>query len=159
MKRLQKETTETKRQVKPQIRKGKTIDDLKSRSACRLLQVLIFRLAGHWEPTALSRNRNCILELICEKLEIELKIEQVDFETIIPGVRAGKFDAGVSGITVDEKRQKMLCLPILYCLPSTGDCCNLKAAILKERAILKARKYLFRQLRPLKASALKTDMM
>ena len=44
-----------------------------------------------------------ILELICEKLEIELKIEQVDFETIIPGVKAGKFDAGVSGITVDEK--------------------------------------------------------
>lgn len=40
----------------------------------------------------------------------------MDFETIIPGVKAGKFDAGVSGITVDEKRQKNALFTDPYCL-------------------------------------------
>ena len=30
----------------------------------------------------------------------------MDFESVIPGIQAGKFDAGVSGITVTEDRKK-----------------------------------------------------
>lgn len=47
-----------------------------------------------------------IMNLVCEKLGVELVIEQMDFESVIPGINAGKFDAGVSGITVDEDRKK-----------------------------------------------------
>lgn len=47
-----------------------------------------------------------IMNLICEKMGVELVIEQMDFESVIPGIQAGKFDVGVSGITVTEDRKK-----------------------------------------------------
>lgn len=57
-----------------------------------------------------------IFELICQKLGVELKIEQMDFESVLPGVQAGKFDVGVSGITVNEDRQKNVLFTDPYCL-------------------------------------------
>lgn len=47
-----------------------------------------------------------IMNLICEEMGVELVIEQMDFDSVIPGIQAGKFDAGVSGITVTEDRKK-----------------------------------------------------
>ena len=47
-----------------------------------------------------------IFQLIAEELGVELVIEQMDFESVIPGIQAGKFDAGVSGITATEDRKK-----------------------------------------------------
>ena len=49
-----------------------------------------------------------ILQAITGKLGMELKLEleQMDFESVIPGVQAGKFDIGMSGITITEDRQK-----------------------------------------------------
>ena len=43
-----------------------------------------------------------IMQAVAEKLGVTLKIEQVDFDSIIPG----KYDVGMAGITVDEKRKK-----------------------------------------------------
>ena len=57
-----------------------------------------------------------IMELICEKLGVELKIEQIDFESVLPGVQAKKFDVGVSGITVNEDRQKNVLFTDPYCM-------------------------------------------
>ena len=36
-----------------------------------------------------------IFRAIAEELGVELVVEQMDFESVIPGVQAGKFDAGV----------------------------------------------------------------
>lgn len=47
-----------------------------------------------------------IMNLVAEKLGVELVIEQMDFDSVIPGIQAGKYDAGVSGITITEKRKK-----------------------------------------------------
>ncbi len=47
-----------------------------------------------------------ILNIICDELNVKLKIEQMDFDSVLPGVQAGKYDVGVSGITVTEKRKK-----------------------------------------------------
>ncbi len=47
-----------------------------------------------------------ILEKVAESLGVTLQIEQMDFESVIPGVQAGKFDVGMSGITITEKRKK-----------------------------------------------------
>ena len=47
-----------------------------------------------------------ILKLIAEKLGMELDIQQMDFDSVIPGVQAGKFDVGMSGITVTDKRKE-----------------------------------------------------
>lgn len=57
-----------------------------------------------------------IMELICEKLGVELTIEQIDFDSVLPGVQAGKYDVGVSGISVTEKRQKNTLFTDPYCL-------------------------------------------
>ena len=47
-----------------------------------------------------------ILQAITGKLGMEMQLEQMDFESVIPGVQAGKFDIGMSGITITEDRQK-----------------------------------------------------
>lgn len=57
-----------------------------------------------------------VCNLICEKLGVKLKIEQVDFESVLPGVQAGKYAMGVSGISVTEKRQKNVLFTDPYCL-------------------------------------------
>ena len=45
-----------------------------------------------------------------------LDIQQMDFDAVLPGVQAGKFDMGVSGISVTEKRQKNVLFTDPYCL-------------------------------------------
>jgi len=57
-----------------------------------------------------------LLEMICKDLGVELEIQQMDFDSVIPGVQAGKFDIGVSGITVTEKRKKNVDFSDVYFL-------------------------------------------
>jgi len=57
-----------------------------------------------------------LLNAICDKLGLELVIEQMDFDSVLPGVQAGKYDVGVSGISVTEKRQKNVLFTDPYCL-------------------------------------------
>lgn len=57
-----------------------------------------------------------VLQIICDKLGVELQIEQMDFDSVLPGIQAGKFDMGVSGISVTEKRQKNVLFTEPYCL-------------------------------------------
>ena len=57
-----------------------------------------------------------VLNLICEQLGVTLEINQMDFDSVLPGVQAGKFDVGVSGISVTEKRQKNVLFTDPYCL-------------------------------------------
>lgn len=57
-----------------------------------------------------------LLEKICQELGVTLDIQQMDFDAVLPGVQAGKFDMGVSGISVTEKRQKNVLFTDPYCL-------------------------------------------
>jgi len=57
-----------------------------------------------------------ILNLICQELGVELVIEQIDFESVLPGVQAGKYDVGVSGISVTPEREKNVLFTDPYCL-------------------------------------------
>ena len=41
---------------------------------------------------------------IAEKLGRELRIEHIDFDSIIPGVQQGKYDIGMAGMTVTDER-------------------------------------------------------
>ena len=45
-----------------------------------------------------------IMRAVCDKLGMELKIEDMKFEAIIAAVQSGKADVGVAGMTVDEDR-------------------------------------------------------
>lgn len=56
-----------------------------------------------------------IMKKICEELNYELKIEQIDFDSVIPGVQEGKYTCGMSGITVtDERKQNVLFSEVYY---------------------------------------------
>ena len=57
-----------------------------------------------------------VLELICQELGVALEIKQMDFESVLPGVQSGKFDVGVSGISVTPAREKNTLFTIPYCL-------------------------------------------
>jgi len=57
-----------------------------------------------------------IMELICEKLGVELEIQQMDFNAVLPGIQSGKYDVGVSGISVTPEREKNVLFTTPYCL-------------------------------------------
>ena len=59
-----------------------------------------------------------ILEKVAAKMGKELVIEQMDFDSVIPGVQAGKFDVGVSGITATEERKKNMDFSDTYFMAS-----------------------------------------
>ena len=47
-----------------------------------------------------------ILQMIADELGVQLVIEQMDFDSVLPGVQSGKYDVGMSGITITDKRKK-----------------------------------------------------
>lgn len=47
-----------------------------------------------------------IAQAIADKLGMELKIEDVQFDSIIPGVQAKKYDIGMAGMTVTDERKE-----------------------------------------------------
>ncbi len=51
---------------------------------------------------------------ICEKLGYTLKIENMDFDSILPAVQSGKADLGISGFTINEDRMKNVDFSIPY---------------------------------------------
>ena len=57
-----------------------------------------------------------VMNLIAQDLGMTLKIEQVQFDSVLPGIQAGKYDVGVSGITVTEQRKKNVLFTDPYCL-------------------------------------------
>ena len=56
-----------------------------------------------------------IMELICKELGVEMDIKQMNFDSVLPGVQAGKYDVGMSGISVTEERKKNVNFTIPYC--------------------------------------------
>ena len=46
-----------------------------------------------------------LMQAIADKLGMELVWEQVDFDSIIPGIQAERYDVGAAGITVTPDRQ------------------------------------------------------
>ncbi len=66
-----------------------------------------------------------IMELICEKLGYELVIEQIAFDSVIPGVETGKYMCGMSGISVTPDREESVLFTDAYCL--AAQCIVVKA--------------------------------
>ena len=57
-----------------------------------------------------------LMQLICDELGVELVLKQISFESVLPGVQSGKFDCGMSGISVTPKRLKSVLFTDEYCL-------------------------------------------
>ena len=57
-----------------------------------------------------------ILSRICTKLGVDLQIDPYDFDAILTGLDAGKYDLAVSGITATEERKENALFTNPYCL-------------------------------------------
>ena len=58
------------------------------------------------------------MQAIADKLGMELKIEDMAFDSIIPAVSTGKIDVGAAGFTVQKNERRMSTLQIHMQLPS-----------------------------------------
>ncbi|MBQ8028556.1 MAG: transporter substrate-binding domain-containing protein [Clostridia bacterium] len=72
-----------------------------------------------------------VAALIAEKLGMELEIVDVAFDSIIPGVQAGKYDMGMAGMTVTEDRLTKVSFSSSY---ATG----VQSVIVKEGGAVKS---------------------
>ncbi len=57
-----------------------------------------------------------LLQLICDELDYEMVIEQIAFEAVVPGIAAGRYDCGMSGISVTPDRELEVLFTDPYCL-------------------------------------------
>ena len=80
-----------------------------------------------------------LLEMIAEKLGVELEINQMDFDSVLPGIQSGKFNVGVSGITVTEDRKKNADFTVPY-FAAAQAIVVLKDSPIKSKAYLEGKK-------------------
>ena len=80
-----------------------------------------------------------IAQMVADKMGVELVIEQMNFDSVLPGVQAGKFDVGISGITITEDRQKNADFTTPYFLASQA-IVVLKDSNIKTKADLEGKK-------------------
>lgn len=66
-----------------------------------------------------------IMEKICAELGIEFELKQINFDAVLTGVQTGKYDCGMSGISVTPKREKNTLFTVPYCL--AAQCIVVKA--------------------------------
>ena len=66
-----------------------------------------------------------LLALICAELGYEIEYAQIAFDSVIPGVQTGKYDCGVSGISITPDRALNVLFTTPYCL--AAQCIVVKA--------------------------------
>lgn len=49
-----------------------------------------------------------VIEAIAEKLGMQVVVEDMDFDSIIPAIESGKYDIGMSGFTITEDRKMIV---------------------------------------------------
>ena len=97
-------------------KKGKTLEEVKAAGELVVATSPDFKPFKYLEGEEVVGIEVEILKKICEKLGVKLTLKQMTFESVLPGVMSGKFDCGMSGITVTESRQKNMLFTDPYCL-------------------------------------------
>jgi polar amino acid transport system substrate-binding protein len=86
--------------------KGKTLDEIKKAGK------LVVATSPDFPPFESLEGGNVvgievdIMKLICNELGVEFVIEKINFDAVLTGVQTGKYDCGMSGISVTPKREK-----------------------------------------------------
>ena len=94
--------------------KGKTLDEVKAAGKLVVATSPDFAPFEFLDGTTVVGIEVDIMNLVCEKLGVELEIEQIAFDSVLPGVQAGNFDCGMSGITVTAERAKNVLFTDVY---------------------------------------------
>lgn len=98
--------------------KGKSLEDIQSAGKLVVATSPDFPPFEYLEGDKVVGIEVEILEMIADELGVELVIEEMDFDSVLPGVQAGKYDVGMSGITITEKRLKNAAFTQPYFLAS-----------------------------------------
>ncbi len=85
---------------------GKSLDDIKKAGKLVIATSPDFPPFEYLDGEKVVGIEVEIMELVAKDLGVELVIEQMDFESVLPGVQSGKFDVAVSGITITEDRKE-----------------------------------------------------
>lgn len=72
-----------------------------------------------------------IAKAVAEKLDMELKVVDIEFDSIITGVQTGKYDMGMAGMTVTDERKESVDFSDSY---ATG----IQSVIVKEDSPIKS---------------------
>lgn len=96
--------------------KGKTLAEVKKAGVITMATSPDFPPFENLDGTEVVGIEVDVMKLVAKELGVELKIEQMDFDSVLPGVQAGKFDVGVSGISVTPAREKNTLFTDPYCL-------------------------------------------
>lgn len=81
---------------------------------------LIMATNAEFPPYELKKNNEIVgidvdmMRAVCDKLGLELEIEDMQFDSIIASVVSGKADVGVAGISVTEDRKKNVNFTVGY---------------------------------------------
>lgn len=117
----------------------KTIDDIKSEGKITIATSPDFPPFEYLEGDKVVGIEIEIMQKVADELGVELVIEQMDFDSVLPGIQAGKYDVGVSGITITEERQKNAAFTTPYFLASQA-IVVMKDSDIKSKADLKGKK-------------------
>ena len=86
--------------------KGKTLDEVKAEGKLVIATSPDFPPFENLEGNEVVGIEIDIMKLVCKELGVELVIETMDFDSVLVGIPAAKYDCGVSGITVTPDREK-----------------------------------------------------
>ena len=94
--------------------KGKSLDEVKKAGKLVVATSPDFPPFESLEDKKVVGIEVDILELICKELGVELELVQMDFDSVLPGIQAAKYDCGMSGITVTEERKQNMLFTVPY---------------------------------------------
>ena len=86
--------------------KGITLDEVKANGKLVVATSPDFPPFENLEGTEVVGIEIDIMKLVCEELGVELELKTMDFDSVLVGIKAAKYDCAVSGITVNAKREK-----------------------------------------------------
>ncbi len=96
--------------------KGKTLDEVKKAGKLVVATSPDFPPFENLEGGKVVGIEVEIMELICKELGVEFVMEQINFDAVLTGVQTGKYDCGMSGISVTDKRKENTLFTVPYCL-------------------------------------------
>ena len=94
--------------------KGKTLDEVKTAGKLTVATSPDFPPFESLEGNEVVGIEVDIMKLIAEKLGIELRIIQMDFDSVLIGIQSAKYDCGMSGLTASEDRKENMLFTTPY---------------------------------------------
>ena len=94
--------------------KGKTLDEVKSAGKLTVATSPDFPPFESLEGDKVVGIEVDIMNIVAQKLGVELEIVQMDFDAVLLGVQSAKYDCGMSGITASEDRKQNMLFTTPY---------------------------------------------